>query len=529
MSNEKQNKDEKQNKIDFTQNKEVFSKKINTNFFTRVTPEVGKQAGGARVVSSSKKNIDSDTIEDLLSSYKNQKSRDDLLELSENLYSTSRHYQLLIQYYADMPLWSYTITANKDVTDMPNAESKREYFEVATIAKQMNMKQEFVKVLQGALMRDTFFGYVYKTRNGYYIQRFDNSMCKITSMEDGVYNFAIDMSTFERDERVLEYYPESIQSAYHLWKKEYDKKTNNNKKISSFVELDPKNTICVKINEAISESVPPFSGVFDALYEIKGFKQSRKNQENLNNYMLLLQKIPLRDSNLELNDFQLDQDAVTYFHNLLTSVLPDNIGAITTPMNIEPIRFDRDRIDIDNVSKSERDFWKNAGVSQSLFSSDNTTSEGIRQSIKVDENTVFNFMKQLERWLNRFIYLNSTIPNVSYGVNLLKVTSFNQDSMYKMFLENATYGLPVKSHLGATIGLEPLDMMNMLHIENDVFSLDKRLVPLASSHTMSTNAIVDENTGEVEIGLKNPSGRPSNKDSGNVNSDNTDKTENIVD
>lgn len=523
---------EEKNKSNFTFSKDsdLGKEMKNKNYFTRISPEVGRERN--KITSSTNKILpSSDEVENWLSDYRQDTSQKELLKLSEGLYSTSRHYQLLIQYYSDMPKWSYVIVPRRNITYRNSEKLEEEYYEVAEMAKSMNMRQEFNKVLKNALMRDVFYGYVYESRNGYYIQRFDNSICKISSVEDGVFNFAINMKSFTKREEDLLYYPLEIQKAYEEWKKEYESKSRSKNKISDYIELNPKNTICIKVNETLRETVPPFAGVFDSLFEIKGFKQSRKNQENLNNYMLLLQKIPMRDSNLEVNDFTLDNDAVTYFHNVLTSVLPDNIGAITSPMNVESIKFDRDKIDIDNVSKSERDFWQNAGVSQSLFSSDNSTSEGIRQSLKVDENTVFNILKQFERWINRFIYLNSKKRSVDFMVNILPVTAFNQQDVYKIYLESATYGIPVKSHLSSAIGLEPLDMLNMLHIENNVFTLDRRLIPLASSHTMATNPIVDGENGGVEIGLKEQksAGRPSNEESGNTNSDETDKKDNKID
>lgn len=513
---------------DFTNMKQDLSKIPSQLNFTRILQNLNT---GRRRTPSKLNAFTQADVEDWLSNISSTDNQKNLIELSEILFQTSRHYKLLIQHFSNMPKWAYEVVPVRPVQGLvDNATIIREYYDVAKMAKEMTMKQEFRKVLENALIRDTFYGYVHHTNNGYYIQKFDNSICHITSVEDGVYNFGIDVSTFERSEDILKEYPLEVQRAYEEWKKAGESGT----KISPIVELYPKNTICIKINDGIIEEVPPFAGAFESVFEIRGFKESRKNQENLSNYMLISQKIPMRDSAIDENDFQLDEPAVKYFHNMLVNVLPDNVGAVTTPMNIEHVKFERDKVNIDNVQKAERDFWQNAGVSQSLFSSENNTSEGIRQSLRVDENSVFAIIQQFERWFNRFIKYKFGRDFI-FRINILPITNFNEDTYYKKYLEVATYGLPVKTRIASAIGLEPLDMYNMLFIENDVFELHTRLVPLASSHTMATDRIVaGDGDNEVQIkqrtDLSNPQGgRPTNVETGEVDSESTDAKNNRVD
>ena len=52
-------------------------------------------------------------------------------------------------------------------------------------------------------------------------------------------------------------------------------------------------------------------------------------------------------------------------------------------------------------------------------------------------------------------------------------------------------------------------MMGLVDLENDVFELHNKLIPLASSHTLSSDDIMS--TG----------GRPTNEESGNADTDET--------
>src|SRR5699024_1806799 len=146
------------------------------------------------------------------------------------------------------------------------------------------------------------------------------------------------------------------------------------------------------------------------------------------------------------------------------------VGVITSPMKIEPLKFEKDRADSDGVAKAERDFWSGSGTSQLLFNADKTTSQGLLMGIKTDEQIVFDVLTQIERWVNRYIKLNVK-GEMLFNVDILDVTQFNKKEMFDMYLQASQYGLPVKNHLSATIGLSPIETMSMAYLENDILEL----------------------------------------------------------
>src|SRR5690606_4217809 len=130
---------------------------------------------------------------------------------------------------------------------------------------------------------------------------------------------------------------QEIQLKYREWKNLKEK----NRNLSPWVELDARNTICIKVNENIMENFPPFAGSFDAIFDIEGFKRLRKDKEELGNYMLLTQELPMRANSEHNNDFSIDDTMFKYFHNMAVDTVPENVGVITSPMKIEPLKFER--------------------------------------------------------------------------------------------------------------------------------------------------------------------------------------------
>jgi hypothetical protein len=417
-------------------------------------------------------------VREIIEGYKREQNQIKLREISQLLFAKSGQYQRLIRHFSDMALFSHIIAPVKDIKKGNKTKVLKQYVEIAELLKLMSLRHEMQKVLRIAFTEDVFYGYIHKDKKSFYIQAIDSHICKITSVEDGVFNFSIDMNYFLRNEELLNGFSQEVKVKYFQWKSLRDK----NSKIYSFVELDAQNTICIKVNEHILETFPPFASSFDSIYDIEGFKQLRKDKEELGNYMILTQELPMRKDSENNNDFMIDLPMMQYFHNMASDTVPENVGVITSPMKIEALKFDKDRADSDGVGKATRDFWEGNGASQLLFSSDTSTSQGLLMSVKTDEEIVFAVITQIERWLNR--YLKFQFNDLMFNVDILNVTYFNQADMHKMYLEAGQFGLPVKNRLSAVLELDPIEVIGMSYLENDLLKFHEEWIPLQSSHTM---------------------------------------------
>jgi hypothetical protein len=406
------------------------------------------------------------------------KSEAQLRKLSQYLYIVSPNYKRLIQYFAGMLRFDYIVEPYDLNTEKVDIQSfKKNYLSILKVLDVMNIPHEFTKILKHAFKDDVFYGYEHMTEDSYFIQRLDPDYCKISSIEDGVYNFAFDFSYFKKDEDVQKYPKEFIQK-YNKYKSDRTE--------SRWQELDSKNTICFKVNEELDYPIPPFSGVFESLFEIDENKRMRKVKNKMDNYMILTQKIPIDEKSNEPNKFLIDLDTAIAFHNKATQSLPEEVGLVTSPMSIEAIKLERKNKDNDNVAEAERDYYNAAGVSQVLFNADKVTSSGLSKSVITDEEITFLCLQQLERWLNR--KLKNLNKKFKFRVKFLKTTHFNVDTVRDGLLKSAQFGLPVKSALAATLDLTPSSFANMTFLENDILGLHEKLIPLSSAHTTSNSS-----------------------------------------
>lgn len=459
-------------------------------------------------------------VRQLIKDYKSEKSQTALREISQALFVQSPQYQRLVNYYASMPTYNYAIVPHKGLEGISEDKIAKDYYKLAEFLSNFDIAYNFTQVVRKAIIADIFFGYVFYDKKTVMIQQFPNDICKISSMENGSYNFSINMGYFESNEDLLEYYPNEVQIAFKQYRIKKNNKKNRSVTNDTWVELSAKNTICIKINEGITEAVPMFSGVFDSIYDINAFKDLRNDKAELENYKLLVQKLPIRKDSNENNDFLIDMQMMDYFHNAVADTAPENVGVATTPMDIDVVTFDKDSADRDGVAKATKDFWDSSGTTQNLFSSDNKTSQGINKSIETDEQVIFTILKQIQRWINRHISLNNY--SKYFKCVMIEVTHFSKEAVIKRYIENSQYGFPVKSFLSSLLGVEPISFANMAILENDVLKLHENMIPLKSSFNTSAEEIdKDVSKEEEENGIEDDGGRPTNEDIGVEDADET--------
>lgn len=423
------------------------------------------------------------TKEDIVRYLENPaKNERNLRNASIYLYTASNHYKRLIQYFAKLYLLHY-IVIPYNLSDKVNIKTfQNQYKKVLNLLENMNLKHEFIKVLTIAYREDIFYGYEYSTDESYFIKKLDPDYCTLTSIEDGVYNFAFDFSYFNtRKEKLLEYGGEFV-TKYYAYKGNPETKSKGNPDLR-WQELSSEKTICIKINEDLEFCLPPFTGVLEAIYDIQDYKLLKKNKSENDNYKVLSLKIPI---NKDSGEFLLDEGIASKFYRMLEGALPDGIGLALSPMDISSFSFQNNSsAERDAVEEATAQMWSSAGVSSLIFNNTSAGSTGLTQSIRADIDIAASVIKQIERWINRKIKnLNFTYK---FKIQFLDVTRFNQDDVFDTYLKAGNAGTPVKMALAATLGYSPSDTINMAFLENDVLKMRDTIFgqPLLSSSTMS--------------------------------------------
>lgn len=453
------------------------------NLFAKTAKQPLLDSSGKRGSSlSSQKFSKEKIIEYLKDPQRNEKN---IRDASVYMYNNSSHYKRLILNYALMPNWSYVIEPYKYnlLKEKKNEGFLKQYNKVCQIVENMQLKHELQKVAITGFREDVFYGICWETSDSFFIQKINPDICQLSSIEDGVYNFAVDMSKIKEEELIL--YPE-----------EFTKMWNEYKRSGNKVQEVPSNiSACFKVNEDLPYPLPIFAGTMALLHDIEDYKAIIKAKAEVNNYKLINMKMPLKDG-----QYEIDWDEHMRYYNILTQNVPEGVGVSLSPTNLDTIDFEKNNAlsDTNEVFKAEEQFWSSTGTSHLLFGGGSKNSSGsIKLSLISDEAIAIGFINQCERWLNR--RLKNISGSIKFKVNLLPVTKYNQEDYLKMIKEASTYGLPVKSRYAALLGIQPLDLVSNTYLENDVLELPDILIPMKSTHTQSSEDSIGRPTNE-EIG-----------------------------
>lgn len=437
--------------------------------------------------------------DDILSYLKSPETNaKNLRNASIQMYQNSSQYRRLIQYYALLPMWAYTISPLGFDSQEADAKSYLEqYTKILSRVESMNIKHEMAKALTTAFRDGVIYGAIWSGKNSWFVQRINPDICQLSTIEDGTWLYSVDMSQIK--EKDLFKYPPEFTTMYNTYKSTKVKQQ----------EVPSKISFCLKADETVIYPIPPWVSVLPSIYELELYKDLAEIATEIQNYKLIGMKIPVDKDGVPTMDFNL----ASKFYDQLANNLPEYVGAAMSPMGLDSIDFNKSQAGntTDEISDATQRFWYSSGTSPLLFGdASNNSSSALALSIKTDEEIVLSAMAQCERLLNR--HLKSISGSIKFKINILPITIFNQEKMIGFYKEAATLGLPTKMQYAAAINISPSDVSSMCFIENDVLELNNKFIPLKTSYTQTSKEPGRNPLSEEDLGA---AGEATSKTDGN--------------
>ena len=404
-----------------------------------------------------------------------------LRQLSNYLYNVNAQYKLLIRHMATMPLYAYDLDLIGSIDDYAHTKVQKAFLKTSQYVDKLNLRHEMSKVLKIAFKEDVFFGYEHESKNSFFIQRINPDYCRYgVEIEDGIHNYAFDFSYFDQFKDELINYPDEFKVKYQLYK--------NNKLEKQWQILDSNKAVAFKVNEELPYSLPPFNTIFESIFDLDEYKKLKKAKAKMDNFLLLVQRIPMSDKVTDLDGgFLIDLGLANQFHENTSDNLPDGVALTTSPMEFSAISLDKKNSQNDSVSEAVREVFTDAGISQYIFNSDKNTSAGISKSVIADEQIVFDLMRQIERWINR--KLKKMPGAIKFELTFLDITNYSKNEETDRLLKAGSLGLPQVTRIASALGMSPNKLYNKAIIENNILGFHELLKPLSSSHTQTSDEV----------------------------------------
>lgn len=411
---------------------------------------------------------------------------DNIRDISAFLYRVSQNYKTLINYYSLMPLYSYNTTyITKDWAQAPATdEFIKNYQEVCKRLDNMNLRTVCPQIVSNTIRDGICVGYTYDDDDSFFVSFLDPKYCKISALADrNTYVVKFDAMFFDTGSN-KEFLYGVNEDGEGVWDEAFktgyeDYKANGTN--FRWFELPVERVICTICGDDPTLPLPYFLNIFNSLLDLLDYEALIRSKTELENYVLLVSKIPLLKNSDQVNDFAVDLDLVRATQAVIDEVAPQLAATCFTPCEIEPIFLtNKNQVDDTNIYAEAMDnLFSTIGVSKALFAGE-ANSVGLRHSIRVDESIAFNFLKRIEANIQRYLKLNIS---EDFTFKFHEVTIFGVDEYKKALKEEVSLGSPKKLDW-ATIDKSPLEVMNSTLMENALGLVDM-WVPLSSSFTQS--------------------------------------------
>lgn len=401
---------------------------------------------------------------------------------------SSMTYKKILAYFSQMPLYHYNIIYKADfVKGVDPQKMLKSYQELSQRLQAINMAKEFQTVVATTLRDGAYYGFIYDNEgDGFLLQALEPQYCKIQSITgDGQYVFAFDATFFDAGDN-KEYLYGTGEDTEGIWDsifiEGYETYKSQGRDYRWF-QIPSERSLCLIAGDNPDMPLPLFFSVFTSLLDLLDLEQILASKTELENYVLLLSKIPLLTNTTDPDDFAVSIEAVEMMQEMIDEVVPNLVGTAYSPCQLDVIHFDKSNTadDTDKLAQSMHNLFANLGISELVVSGGaSTNSIGLKFSIQNDEAFAFVYLKRIESWMNSYIKQNYSDD---FFLKFHRISYFNQQEVTTMYKEAATLTAPMLTDYVTALGQTPYEMMCMTFMENALNLKNGLWTPLQSSYT----------------------------------------------
>ena len=426
-----------------------------------------------------------------------------LMELSDELMRVSPHYYRMNRLYSNMAMCCWGIDLY-DVKENANVDTiKKSYATLAAKLENMHLKHEFSRIMDYLPYQDIFCGLVIENTTDFFIQKIDYRICKLYQVQDGLFNFALDLAQI--DPKELGAYPDYVRNAYLDWR---DNRTKSN--LSSWYLPPADKQICMKLNCQWLYPYPLLIGLIKDILDLEVYKQLKLQSARTDNYKAILVKVPIDENSVDKP--LLTPETLMVFAEINRESMNDDIGLIhTLGSDGEAISFKDSSNARNNVADAVEALYDASGETKEYFNG-SSSGTAVTISIENDSGFIYGIYRQFERWINRYIKMRKyNKAAYKFYFYMLDVTVFNRDTVAKRYKDAIALGATVIDKYMATLDMTPSRTFGSFITHQKVFDFYNNFIPLQTSYNSSSDA-TSEN------------GRPTNASKGELLDEEGEKT-----
>ena len=425
-----------------------------------------------------------------------------LLAVSEQLMRISPHYFRMNNLYSNMALFRWGLDLY-DIKENIKADSlKRTYSTLAAKLESMNLKHEFSKIMKVIPSQDIYCGLVFENQSDFFIQQIDYKICELHQIQDGLYNFRIDLTQIKAQN--LDAYPHYVQRAY------IDLRDGVAK--SQWYVPPADKQVCFKLNSQWTFPYPILIGLIKDILDLEVYKKLKLQSARTDNYKAIAVEVPIDETTVDKP--LLTPETLGIFAEINRESMADDIGLLhTLGSGATPISFKDSSNTRNNVSDAIDEIYNSSGITKELYNG-SSSGTAVTLSIENDAGFIYGLYRQFERWVNRWIKIRKyNKPAFKFWFYLLDMTIFNKDSVTTSFKDSLAIGSTTIDKYMAALDMTPSRTLGSYLTHEVIFDFRNHFIPLQSTYNSSSDS--------------NGAGRPTSESKGEILDEAGEKTKDL--
>lgn len=423
-------------------------------------------------------------------------------EISKYYYSTNSSYQRIIDHFAYLYKYYYTLDL-KGIKDVDKKDPLKVYYNSLNLLDNMNLPDLLGRISKKVLINGVFYGYVSKIgKDRIIITELNPNYCRCRNLSaygTNIIEFNLNYFANYTDRKdlidTLSKFPEEIQRVVL---------ERGNVNGNYWVPL-PAEMSCAFSLEG-SECPPLFNSILDII-NYDQYKEIEKERDEEELEKLLIQRFePDDDGDLE---FYLEEIAA--MHDAAVGMVDTNkhLNVLTTLASeiSLPDTKSSNRVGTDNLQKMLTPKYESSGLSYEVFASTGATS--LERSLQNTTSFMSQLIEKYNAWLSMICYSSFSFGKIIPVVTILPITWYNEKDMIDKYLKAAQYGyswiLPY-----VALGKKQSTLLDTIYLEQDLLKLKDIMVPLSSSFTETESGSLSNEDSAKE---SEANGRPEKESS----------------
>lgn len=413
-----------------------------------------------------------------------QSNAADIATQMKSLYYKNGSIRSIINHYANILTLNHNIYPVSDAKNgfaMPT--SIDEYLTVAQAVDRYQIKMYAPYFIKQTLLQGASFFYEISNSSGVVYMEFPHEICRISSIEDGVYRWKINIAQLSRGNADFSYLPNEIVNAIETGAQPDNPKWDGDYYIVGNKGFALTFDMGALINGGVA--VPEFASLLLESLEVEKAKQNVQLRDDIDAVRLIHAQVPMdKEGNILMS-----VDEAQMWTNQLVRGLPNGIAAPVTPFNIDSVSLNDSGTTkaYQTVQDSQKQLYKSAGSSGSLHGDDVTSSNIIKLSVEKDAAWAYaKVLPALVSYYNSVLGGVKTESGAKWRLTILEQSVYSRNETSKEYRDGITGAGSSRTNYQASIGMTPLETYSKLHMEQNLLNIDELMVPKQTSFTMSS-------------------------------------------